>query len=192
MAQITRVYDTHEKAADAAASLKAAGFIAELPEGATTLRVDPPFGRAAEAEAIMESFGPEPVAAAPAVAKPVASVAVAATDATPLSNALGMSVLTPFKTSVTLSPDPTPLSTKLGWKVLSSDKPKAELKPDWTLSGVLGWKLLASATASEVPQRKVLSDDATPLSSAIGWPLLSKDPTPLSSKFGWKVLSDRQ
>lgn len=197
MAKVTRVYDTQQKATGAAAALKEKGFTEDQvtvgadAAGSAMVEVAAPFGRAAEAEATLNSFGP---IASPAAA-PAAAVAIRTEDdPAPLSRALGLSVLSPFKSGIALNPDPAPLSTKFGWKLLTTDKPKAELMPDWTLSGKLGWKLLSddAAPLSSAAGHKTLSDDPAPLSRAIGWPMLSKDPTPLSSKFGWKVLSDRQ
>jgi hypothetical protein len=197
MAKVIRVYDSQETAAAAAAALKEKGFtsaVTETPDGTAAVEVAPPFGRGAEAEALLNSFGPiaspAPKAAAPVTVfpKPTATVF---DNAAPFSTALGLSVLTSFESGIILSPDPAPLSSKLGWKVLSTDKPKAELKSDWTLSGALGWKLLADTPASET-SRTVLSDDPSPLSKAFGMPVLSNDPTPLSSALGMKVLAERQ
>ena len=78
-------------------------------------------------------------------------------DAAPLSNKLGMSVL---------SPKAAPLSERFGWRVLL-DNPAP-------LSTWRNWRVLSDNPAPLSNWRgwRLLSDNPTPLSSLLGWPTL--------------------
>ena len=232
MTQITRVYDTHQKAVDAVSGLKEYGFAdsqitlidgsttadpaataasiaAEnipqadvdtyaqaVAQGASLVTVDASFGTAAIVTEIMRKPGPMPIT--------VSAVEINAQvepwdDAAPLSSALHMPVLITRESRTSTEPklldDPAPLSTALGVRVLSQPSKLPTLLPtDWTLSGLLGLRMLSDEPAplSKLTGRRVLSDNPTPLSTAINQPVLSNNPTPLSSKFGWRVLSEKQ
>ena len=238
MAQVTRVYDTHQKATDAVAALKEKGFSedtinlttrpaepaaaapapSEVPP-TTDPEVDPPpaatpathyivsvaaaFGWAQTAEDTLDRFDPLPVVVqgqantARLLPRARATRDVTGDNAAPLSSALGLPTLIPFKTTtdVRLMPDAAPLSNKLGMKVLSPDRPRADPLPsDWSLSGMFGMPLLSSdpAPLSTVLGRSVLTEDPAPLSRKAKWRVLLDDPTPLSSRLHWKTLTDNQ
>ncbi len=189
---------------NAAATATAAGmgqlatFVAEKSaDGLAMVAVEPPFGRARLAIAIVDDAGPVAVElpATKAAAKGAAKGAGAGSgrDPSPLSDKLGWRVLLD---------NPAPLSGNFGWKLKSEkehflvDKLSDNPAP---LSSSLGWKLKSEKEHFLVDK---LSDNPAPLSSSLGWKLkagkrlfftteLSNNPTPLSSMLGWKVLSDK-
>jgi hypothetical protein len=171
--------------------------------------IDPLFGTAATAIAILDSHDPLAVELPAAGPSPTTAAPAGSTDwysAAPLSSWLGWKVLlddpAPLSTflnqpvlkqepapSTTLdgirrqSADATPLSGKIGMSVLSDDPAP--------LSRMLGWQLL-SQVAAPLSQRagwKLLSDDPALLSTKLGWRTLLHNPTPLSSLLGWRTLS---
>jgi hypothetical protein len=92
------------------------------------------------------------------------------------------------------SSNATPLSSAAGWRVLSDDP--TPLSTKWNLkvlsdkatplSDWFGWSTLSKDNASKT----VLIDDPTWLSSKLNLRVLSDDPAPVSGKFGWRILSD--
>jgi hypothetical protein len=216
---VTRVYDTHQKAAEAVSGLKQYGFTPDritvidgtadarqiaalgvpaaeasayataVAGGASLVSVDPPFGHALAATEIMDGCGPVEVDAGPAAPR-------AATDdnAAPLSDALHVPVLTGDKPSETYYLDnPSPLSSALGLPVLTKRSTSASLLPsDWTLSGMLGLKMLTDTKAPTVSGTSVnrLSKHPAPLSEAIHAPVLTDEQSPLAARDSAPVRSD--
>ncbi|MEM9457747.1 MAG: hypothetical protein AAGF11_26445 [Myxococcota bacterium] len=121
--------------------------------------------------------------------------------------------------------DPSPLSDALGIPVLTSVRPNPQLaRSDWSLSSFLGLGLLSRKgtplssllglkTLTKEKKKTssfglpLLSNKAAPLSSmfglktltkakkktsSFGLPLLSRNPAPLSSLFGLRILSKRK
>jgi hypothetical protein len=147
--------------------------------------IDPPFGFASAANAILDSHGP--IAVNLPEVGPSAGLATSTTasgtttnasiweSATPLSSWLGWKVL---------SDDPTPLSTYMGRPALKTDP-----SPSPTLDNIRRQSTDAAPLSTKVGL-SVLSDDPAPLSKRAGWSVLSDDPAPLSKKFGWRTLLD--
>jgi hypothetical protein len=144
-------------------------YAAGVERGQGLLVVDPPFGSARAAMAILDKFAPVEVDA-PEV------------HTYPLSPATGAGAAT--GKSGPIWRNPAPLSTWLGWRVLSSDPTP--------LSNYFGWRVLKPQPAHSPTLEKIKqqSADAAPLSKKLGWQTLIDNPTPLSAKAGWKVLKD--
>ena len=167
-----------------------------LKEGRSLVIVEPPFGQAQAAIAILDSLNPIPLVVEPKAPSVAASTSRAAPTATwdaaaPLSSALGLKVLS-------AAPNPTPffrllkrptsgLSALLGLKLLAEGPAP--------LSSYLGLKTLSDdphldGDDGEGSTRLLLSSNPTPFSSKLDFKVLSTNPTPLSSAFGFRVLSD--
>lgn len=88
--------------------------------------------------------------------------------------------------------DPAPLSEALGLPVLSNVEPAAELlSSKWSLSSVFGIRMLSkSATPlSSLFRLPILSKEKRDWRRSFGLPLLSRNPAPLSSLFGMPTLT---
>ncbi len=228
---VTRVYATRIKAEEAVSGLKQYGFspdsitvidgtadagqlaakgipAAEAPAyaaavagGASLVCIDPPFGHGLAATDILDRCGPMDMAAGSA-----APGAVPGDKAAPLSDALHVPVLTEDKPStVHYADNPAPLSAALGLPVLTKRSTSASLLPsDWTLSGLLGLRILTDRRAVETTAVNTLSKHPAPLSEALHAPLLTDegpgkhdasqvrgdDPAPLSDAVGAPVLTN--
>ena len=224
---IVRVYDAEQKAKSVVKKLKDAGFAddaivhlapepaaegeegkakksrpvgagpladfytEQLGKGRSVVGVRAAFGEGRRATNIMDSGDPmavelpQPPEATKLRAAPVAG-GDDFSEATPLSKALNMAVLR--------RNSPAPLSDMFGWAVKSTKRffLTSELAdPHKSFTG--SFMPLLSNEAAPLSSKvgwKVASDDPAPLSSKFGWKVLKDDPTPLSSKFGWKVLKD--
>jgi len=148
--------------------------------------IDPPFGFALAATAILDSHNPIevalPAASSPGYATSTTAAASGTTtnpsiwqSATPLSSWLGLRVL---------SDDPTPLSTYLGRPAIKTDTSSSQ-----TLDNIRRQSEDAAPLSKKIGM-SVLSEDPAPLSKSAGWSLLSDDPAPLSTKLGWRTLLD--
>jgi len=103
-------------------------------------------------------------------------------------------------TNVQLLDDPTPFSSRFNWPLLSTRKTNIDLDrvSATPFSTALNLPLLSHSQNSSTELR---TDDPTPLSSRLNWPLLSgrggnvelatDNPTPLSSMLNLPLLSDR-
>jgi hypothetical protein len=151
----------------------AAAYADGVRKGQVVVSVNPNFGTARRATAILDKFNPIATPVSEAGSNTAKEQTLA--EATPLSSRLNWSVL---------MNDPTPLSTKWNWPVLS-DKATP-------LSDKLGASVLSdNATPfSSWLNVRVLSDDATPFSNWLKRPVLSDNPTPFSSWLNVRVLSD--
>lgn len=136
--KLQRIYATTEDANAAAWELMEAGIgggrTRVIPGERPVVEVDPAFGTARSAIAILEKRRPGDTSPADIIEVADASDAFGATgdDAAPFSRALGMPVLTKdqsfFSTYLgwpLLSHSATPLSDLFGWKVLLNEKPRA-------------------------------------------------------------------
>jgi hypothetical protein len=183
---------------------EAAGVYADrLVQGASLVVVQPSFGMAGRAIAIVQQHQPITLE----VPQPAAPAGTRA-DPTPFSTWMHWRTLSstplPFEKFFgwrslipgrkyyaerwwgggLLSQDPTPMSSRFGWAVLSSNRTPLSSKMNWPLlrdeprlfSDRLGWR--------------TLSANRTPFSAMFGWALLSGNPTPFSSRFGWSLLSN--
>ncbi len=197
------------------AATHAEAFAEAVKRGETLVSVQPLFGWALTATAILRNHGPTDTGLAEQ------TDAEAPPDpATPLSSALGWKVLTH---------DPAPLSSRLGWPVLSTrrapPKPDSELVDNpapfsktihtpvltdqpailssrtrlrvlWGGPAPLSGRLkLPVLTKEQRPPRvrfglRLVSNDPAPLSTRARWKVLWNDPAPLSRLLGWRVLSD--
>ena len=91
---------------------------------------------------------------------------------------------------------PAPLSALLNIPVLSHRRSwMSRTFPELTESGYLPTKGIMGGLLTDNPTplssalgMKMLKDDPTPLSSKLGMEVLKDNPTPISSKFGWKLL----
>jgi hypothetical protein len=182
------------------APARAYPYAALINAGKVLVIVAAPFGTAADAIAILEKArGTEP---APA---PTSHEGFATDEAAPLSNALGLGVLsqnpTPFSSfwylPILLSKENThhkwwgfpllskkaaPLSALIGFKALWGHPTP--------FSSKIGFKTLIGDAApfSKLIKFKTLIGEATPLSSAAGVRTLSRRASPLSSLLGLTVL----
>jgi hypothetical protein len=140
-----------------------------LMSGNALVVVFAPFGKALAAQRILDSH--EPVDGG--VTAP-AAMSAAASDATPLSSALGLPVLA--KTQL-------PIQATFGMPSLTGG--------GWFATGAFGFGRANPAPFSSALGMPLLSKGATPLSSMIGMGCLSSNPTPLSSLVGMPVLKGR-
>jgi hypothetical protein len=198
MTQITRVYDTHQKAVEAVSGLHEYGFTDSqiiLIDGSTA--ADP----AATAAAIAaENIPPADVDIyAQAVAQGASLVTVDASFGTAA-----------VVTEIMRKPGPMPI-TVTAVEIDAKVEPWDDAAP---LSSALHMPVLITRTSRTTTEPKLL-DDPTPLSTALGirvlsqssklpsllptdWslsgllglPMLSQDPAPLSRMLGRRVLSD--
>ncbi len=172
-------------------------FAEGIKRGETLVSVQPLFGWALTATAILQRHGPTDTGLAEQNPEDVPP-----DPATPLSSALGWTVLLH---------DPAPLSSWLKWPVLSTRrsprKPDAELADNPAPFS----KMIHSPVLTERPtilssraRWRVLLDNPAPLSARLKWPILSKEqrpppvrlglrllseaPAPLSARLGWKLL----
>lgn len=120
----------------------------------------------------------------------------------PLSEVLGIPVLSKFESSTgllnsdwsfsskfgmgLLSRNPAPLSSMIGWRPLSGRK------KNWTRSW--GFPLLSRnpAPLSSLFGMATVTKSKGAWTSSFGMPLLSRNPAPFSSLFGMKVLSEER
>jgi hypothetical protein len=157
--------------ADLAASLSQAGVgkedadscADEVLKGRSIVIAHAAFGGGAKVTAALDRFDP---IAAPAVN------GAAAKKANGTSKPRG-----PVFTGETKLDEAAPLSSYFKWPTLLNS---ATPFSDW----------LNFPTLREFNSSIRLSDNAAPLSSSLGLPVLKDDPTPLSSKMGWEVLKD--
>lgn len=211
MAKVTRIYDSHEKAADAAARLKEAGYtdqqieISALPDehaphavdegtdtrpaptSETAVTVEAPFGWAQTATEILDSFGP------------VRGEIQASTWSRGFGSASGRTA-SAYAGAGRAHDNAAPLSSALGLPVLKPFETSVRLMPDATpLSNKFGWRVLINDTPkakllssdwllSDMLGLKLLSSDPAPLSTATGRTVLIDDPAPLSRKAKWRLL----
>ncbi len=159
--------DSEGKEAETVRSAVSDGIIPErkvlictrsLKEGRSLVAVNAPFGKAQEAIKIMEAKG---TVYSDLLRRYVPS------SAAPLSNGLGLPVLSDFVSSTGL------------------------LRQDWNLSEKFGMPLLSKNQRGSDRSfgMKTLSTPKKEWKSSFGMPLLSKNPAPLSSLFGMKTLT---
>jgi hypothetical protein len=186
---ISRSFATHEGAMEAVDDLKLAGFSAsaitiEEQSGGTLVSLDPPFGNGLLATRILERArtGDTGVRTTVLTAEPPATTDPAS-DATPLSSAMGWRVLLH---------DNAPLSHWLNWPLLSKTQaPKATLLHNPApLSSAIGWQALwhRPAPLSTATSTKVLLDEPAPLSKAASFTPLLHEPDPLSSRINFRTI----
>jgi len=149
----------------------AASHAEKLAVGTVLVVVFAPFGKALKATQILDQHGP--VASGEAVAA-LPAPAMRRDDATPLSSALGLAVLSKTKH---------PFESTFGMASLTG--------PGWFATGALGFGRPNPAPFSSMFGLKLLSKGATPLSSLFGIGCLTANATPLSSMLGLPLLSRR-
>ena len=151
----------------------AATYAQKVREGHSLVTVRAPWGFAQEAINLLDSQGPVDAGVAESEYHHSTS------EATPLSNALGWSVLTDFKSNVVLSDNPSPLSSFFKWPTLFGPKPAAKLVD-------------AAAPFSKIFNLPTLND-SKPFSQLVKdkpQATLVNEATPFSNFFHIKVLSD--
>jgi hypothetical protein len=153
----------------------AASYAARVKQGGTLVAVQPPFGEARRAEAILDQYRP---------------IDAGVVRAAPSAEAVAMDKATPFSTWLnwpTLTSNRYPFSTAMNWKLLVAG---ARLLSDKFGMAFLGRDLISREPAPLSRQLglRVLSDQATPFSTRFNLRLLRGDPTPLSSRFKWALL----
>lgn len=160
-----------------------------LQRGRHVLSVETPFGFEQDAIDILEDSGAVDTGSLPAYLPD---------DAAPLSDLLGIPVLSQSRTTTQLarreyifpswlglglsSKKAAPLSSMFGMKTLSKEK-----RP-WNSS--FGLPLLTKSSGPTFGF-KALTKEKRPWTSSFGFPLLSKNSAPLSSMFGIRLLSRR-
>lgn len=144
-------------------------FADRMAAGNELVIVFAPFGKARLATTILDRH--EPVGEAVAAPAPSAPMRQ---DATPLSTALGLSVLAKTKL---------PFESTFGIPSLT--------RPGWFATGGLGFGKANPAPFSSALGLPLLARGATPLSSMLGMRCLSSNPTPLSSTIGMPLLKGR-
>ena len=185
----------------------ARSYAKRIHQGEVLLIVDAPFGYAARATAILQRARGGDGAVTDATSRQATYEGVVWDEATPLSSALGIPVLTheaaPFSSFwhiptlsrrqsgkrhsfglPTLSHNPAPLSSALGLATLSHNAAP--------FSSALGLATLShnAAPLSRLLSMATLSRRAAPLSKALGLPVLTNNATPLSDAVHAPVLAD--
>jgi hypothetical protein len=145
-------------------------YAERLSKGGALVLVHAPFGTALDAAERLDSFGP----ADAGISEDAPSKSMAWDEATPLSSALQLPVLSAIK-----------LPAEMLSGVESLTKGKA------FLSDLLGLSLLTGGSSQKSTSMgmPLLSDNPTPLSSLISLRLLSSRATPLSSLFNIPLLT---
>ena len=190
-------------------------FAEGIKRGETLVSVEPLFGWALTATAILEKHGPTDTGLAeqsheeapPDPAAPLSSAfgwKVLIHNPAPLSSLLKWPVLStrrsPRKPDSKLVDNPAPFSRMIHSAVLTERPTILSSRAGWRvlwdnpapLSARLKWPIL-SKSQKPPPVRfglRLLLDQPAPLSARLGLKLLSNDPAPLSRLLGWRLLSD--